>query len=656
MNNKNLKPFKLFALKNFPFIEADFDAITNYELLCKIVEYLNNVIASQNETMENVQNLSNAFNQLYNYVHDYFDTLDVQEEINNKLDEMVEEGTLQEIIADYLNSKAVFGFNTVADLLEATNLINGSYAETLGYYSVNDGGASLYQIVEDIPESGHYETLDNGLYAKLILKDNTLNIRQMGAKGDGVTEDTTIFQDAFIKYNNIYIPNGNYIVNGEISFNSETQVKGESMSETIITSSYLNYLFNYVTDVENYKWNIKSNIKFENFKVVCKYFMNINDDSLAEASWVNQGTILGMVARNLWIYGIYDTLTDENANTNVLPTLTELNNYGIGFNLSSVFDGRFENCRVENFGLAMYLQGCDINVITNNKFNKNGVHIWLDRVSSYGSQTTISNNDMIINKRYGSVRVNATRQDAILNNYFEVYQPCGCHIYADNEMSLLIDGNRLENPQQAEIDVFRLAPINGDIVTNNRMGPNANYKTYINVLPDNYKGRSHDENLLAIIRDNVDCFIIKNYELCLTDFYNPLVLSPTSLFHYVNFPDGELWVSPWISYDNTTGMYAFNNSVGSKQFRYNFNRLKSIYRKPVKIRITYRSSGSVNKLYSILRLDGVDVRTAQDNNVNDGEVHTVEIDYSGTDSSIHDSVRLMINTATDVWIYSVELI
>ena len=27
-----------------------------------------------------------------------------------------------------------------------TNLINGSYAKTLGYYSKNDGGGSLYKI------------------------------------------------------------------------------------------------------------------------------------------------------------------------------------------------------------------------------------------------------------------------------------------------------------------------------------------------------------------------------------------------------------------------------------------------------------------------------------------------------------------------------
>ena len=52
MNNfsyKNLCPFKWFVLQNFPFIEADFDAITNYQLYCKVVEYLNKVIVDTNK-------------------------------------------------------------------------------------------------------------------------------------------------------------------------------------------------------------------------------------------------------------------------------------------------------------------------------------------------------------------------------------------------------------------------------------------------------------------------------------------------------------------------------------------------------------------------------------------------------------------------------
>lgn len=99
---ERLTPFKKCVLQNFPFIEADFDALTNYGLLCKIVEYLNQVIASQNEVQGATEEIANAFNNLYDYVHDYFENLDVQEEINNKLDAMVEDGTFQQVLDAYV--------------------------------------------------------------------------------------------------------------------------------------------------------------------------------------------------------------------------------------------------------------------------------------------------------------------------------------------------------------------------------------------------------------------------------------------------------------------------------------------------------------------------------------------------------------------------
>ena len=54
-------------LENFPFIEANFDAITNYELLCLIVKYLNNVIYNQNQVQDLSTELVSAYNELLNY-------------------------------------------------------------------------------------------------------------------------------------------------------------------------------------------------------------------------------------------------------------------------------------------------------------------------------------------------------------------------------------------------------------------------------------------------------------------------------------------------------------------------------------------------------------------------------------------------------------
>ena len=134
-----LTPFKMQVLQSFPFIDEDFDAITNYELLCKVVDYLN-------KTVDNVNLLESNFKELYDYVHDYFDNLDVQEEINNKLDEMALSGELADIIAQYLGLAGVLAFNTLNDLVNATNIVDGSICKTLGNTTYNDGYGSFYKI------------------------------------------------------------------------------------------------------------------------------------------------------------------------------------------------------------------------------------------------------------------------------------------------------------------------------------------------------------------------------------------------------------------------------------------------------------------------------------------------------------------------------
>ena len=141
MNNfdyKNLTPFKWFVLENFPFIENDFDAINNYHLFSKVVEYLNNTIDSMNLTGEQMENVTNAMTNLQDYVNNYFDNLDVQEEINNKLDEMAESGELSQIISMYLNipngnnfdaqrigRKIIFGTNPNSTNYNSLGIANG---------------------------------------------------------------------------------------------------------------------------------------------------------------------------------------------------------------------------------------------------------------------------------------------------------------------------------------------------------------------------------------------------------------------------------------------------------------------------------------------------------------------------------------------------
>lgn len=183
--------FRRCVLQNFPFIEEDFDALTDYQLLCKVVEYLNKVIKSQNEVIEVAEQLTAAFNELQSFVENYFANLDVQEEINNKLDQMAEDGILQEIITTYIQANVAWTFDTVADMKQATNLVNGSYARTLGFHTLNDGGGALYKIT-DTGTANEMDVIAIGsLFANLIDED-VINVKKYGAI-EGNTDSLAIF-------------------------------------------------------------------------------------------------------------------------------------------------------------------------------------------------------------------------------------------------------------------------------------------------------------------------------------------------------------------------------------------------------------------------------------------------------------------------------
>ena len=78
-------------------------SMTYEEQLMWLCNYLENtVIPTVNHNTDVTNEVQNLFNQLHDYVEHYFDNLDVQQEINNKLDAMAEDGTLINIIAPYL--------------------------------------------------------------------------------------------------------------------------------------------------------------------------------------------------------------------------------------------------------------------------------------------------------------------------------------------------------------------------------------------------------------------------------------------------------------------------------------------------------------------------------------------------------------------------
>lgn len=223
MNNiKPLPPFKGWVIQNFPFIEADFDAITNYQLYSKVVEYLNKVIANENE-------LTTAMN----YVLNYFNNLDVQEEINNKLDEMAESGELTDIIVQYIDLNTIKIYNTVTELINDENLLINQKVKTLGYYEINDGGGASYIITNQNDTKYQLETKTSDLYAELII-DEKCNILTFGGKNkanindlDNSFDNAPIIRKALNYIDTLLIPNGDYKVSSTINVEWSKSIIGD---------------------------------------------------------------------------------------------------------------------------------------------------------------------------------------------------------------------------------------------------------------------------------------------------------------------------------------------------------------------------------------------------------------------------------------------
>jgi len=57
-----ITPFGIFVKSNFPFIEATYEARDNYDLLCKVYEYVKKMDGNQKILEENVSYLYTFLN------------------------------------------------------------------------------------------------------------------------------------------------------------------------------------------------------------------------------------------------------------------------------------------------------------------------------------------------------------------------------------------------------------------------------------------------------------------------------------------------------------------------------------------------------------------------------------------------------------------
>ena len=110
------------------------DSLSYYELLNKVVNYLNNVISDVSNAETNIDALLTAYEELQGYVNTYFTNIDIQDEINAKLDEMASNGTLSEIIEPFIPDIITTWLNEhvtpTSPIVDNTLTISGAAADS----------------------------------------------------------------------------------------------------------------------------------------------------------------------------------------------------------------------------------------------------------------------------------------------------------------------------------------------------------------------------------------------------------------------------------------------------------------------------------------------------------------------------------------------
>lgn len=214
--------FRNFMVENFPFLENDFDALTDYELFCKMMEYVKQ-FAKDNEDFKR------QLQELETYVYN----LNIQDAVDNKLDEMAEDGTLTELITQILTLQVTYTYNTVSDMKAAENLVVGSYCRTSGFYNYNDGGGAIYKIREIVNTDVIDDivlfaiTSDETLVAEL-LPQYKMNSSQFGCVNN---EDNTDRFARIVEYINdsilreLYINEGKYLIDEKLSITNVDNLK-----------------------------------------------------------------------------------------------------------------------------------------------------------------------------------------------------------------------------------------------------------------------------------------------------------------------------------------------------------------------------------------------------------------------------------------------
>ena len=186
-----LTPFRFWCQKVLPLVYDE--SLSYYELLCKVVDYLNKTMEDVDQMISDMTDFRDTYiafsravtdkvEQLETYINNYFDNLDVQDEIDHKLDEMALDGYFSDLFNTlFYNDLMTEGASVV------TNWIQENLLQETGYVidkslTVEDAAADAKTVGDELEK-----------YALLPEDPTIINVDFMEEVGIVNRLDLTVF-------------------------------------------------------------------------------------------------------------------------------------------------------------------------------------------------------------------------------------------------------------------------------------------------------------------------------------------------------------------------------------------------------------------------------------------------------------------------------
>ena len=339
------------------------------------------------------------------------------------------DGEEQKILSiDKLDINTYATYSSIYEMKKDVSLKENLYVRTLGYYSEDIGGSAYYKIINNSGinlDEKKYIALDNGLCAMLYPINNKIDLKQVGAYGNGVNDETEILNYAFSNFDNIYIPKGKYIVNNKVKVTKKIYVTGSDNTEFIadFDDSFIEFeknvkdislesiIFDGINNRENREFlklygnniNIK-NCTFNNASM-CIYLNGVNNYNLVDNKFYNS------------IFGICSEYNSENGKI----TGNEIyNNVRTGIdlisNVNNVEIGK--NCIYDNGGTGIECNGgiftnfsVKENYIANNGYGENSNDL-REGINFHGAKNTIITKNKICGNASNGIDIDGTNSNS----------------------------------------------------------------------------------------------------------------------------------------------------------------------------------------------------------------------------------------------------